>query len=119
MRHECIILAESPGALVEICGVSLLERLLRQLQRLGLTKAVVLSGTPELIAQHLARSSPNRAGVTLDIQQRTPEPGLTTAISFWLWPRTGSSIPGSCNGWMSKIAPPPWSIPPPRRACNL
>ncbi len=73
MRHECIILAESPGALVEVCGISLLERLLRQLQRLGLTKAMILSATPDLIAQHLARPSPNRAKVALDIRQRAPE----------------------------------------------
>ena len=47
MRHECIILADGPGALSELCGISLLERLLRQLQRLGLTKAIVLSATPD------------------------------------------------------------------------
>lgn len=79
MRHECIILAESPGTLVEICGISSLERLLRQLQRLGLTKATILSETPDLIAQHLARPSPNRVGVALDICQRAPAN----------WPNTG------------------------------
>jgi len=43
VRHEVIILADSPGALVEVCGISLLERLLRTLQRLEVTKVVVLS----------------------------------------------------------------------------
>ncbi|MBA3608709.1 MAG: CDP-alcohol phosphatidyltransferase family protein [Chthoniobacterales bacterium] len=73
MRHECIILAESPGALVEVCGISVLERLLRQLQRLGLTKAIVLCTTPDVVAQHLARPSPNRARVALDIRLRSPD----------------------------------------------
>src|SRR6266480_4127961 len=27
MRHECVIIADSPGALVTLCGVSILERL--------------------------------------------------------------------------------------------
>ncbi len=74
MRHECIILADGPDALAELCGISLLERLLRQLQRLGLTKAIVLSAAPDLLAQHLANPSPNRAKVAVDIRGRTTGP---------------------------------------------
>lgn len=68
VRHEFIILADSPGALVEVCGISLLERLLRTLQRLGVTKAIILSDTPQLLAQHLAKGSRHRAKVTIDLR---------------------------------------------------
>jgi phosphatidylglycerophosphate synthase len=74
MRQECIILADSPEALVEVCGISLVERLLRTLQRLGLTKAIILSATPELLAQHLANPSPHRAKVAVDLRGRAGGP---------------------------------------------
>src|SRR5688500_8229327 len=35
------ILAEAPAALVELCGVSMLERLLRTLQRVGVREVVI------------------------------------------------------------------------------
>ena len=79
MRHECIILADGPGALAELCGISLLERLLRTLQRLGLTKAIILSATPELIAQHLANPSPHRAKVAVDLRPRAGGPDAADA----------------------------------------
>ena len=81
MRHECLILADGPQALVELCGISLLERLLRTLQRLGLTKAIILSATPELIAQHLASRSPHRAKVAVDIRPRAGAPDATDQIA--------------------------------------
>ncbi len=84
VRHDCIILAESPGALTELCGISLLERLLRQLQRLGLTKAIVLSSMPDLLAQHLANPSPHRAKVAIIIRGRESGPdALKDMVEFW------------------------------------
>jgi hypothetical protein len=71
VRHEFIILADSPGALVEVCGISLLERNLRTLQRLGVTKVVVLSATPDVIGSHLAGWSRHRATVEVDLRART------------------------------------------------
>ena len=65
----------------ELCGISLLERLLRTLQRLGLTKAIILSATPELIAQHLASRSPHRAKVAVDIRPRAGAPDATDQIA--------------------------------------
>ena len=44
-----ILIADAPEALTELCGVNLLERLLRILQRLGFRSAIVLSTTPEII----------------------------------------------------------------------
>ena len=52
-----ILIADDPEALVELCGVNLLERLLRILQRLGFRRALVLSTTPEIIRAEVAKRS--------------------------------------------------------------
>src|SRR5262245_28486287 len=52
-----ILIADAPEALIELCGVNLLERLLRILQRLGFRRAIVFSTTPEIIGAELARRS--------------------------------------------------------------
>jgi phosphatidylglycerophosphate synthase len=51
-----ILVADAPEALIELCGVNLLERLLRILQRLGFRRAIVFSATPE-IGTELAKRS--------------------------------------------------------------
>src|SRR5213592_3405184 len=43
-----ISIADAPGGLIELCGVNLLERLLRILQRLGFREAIVHSTIPEI-----------------------------------------------------------------------
>ncbi len=52
-----ILIADPPEALIELCGVNLLERLLRILQRLGFRSAIVFSTTPEIIGAELAKRS--------------------------------------------------------------
>src|SRR5437763_11033489 len=52
-----ILIADAPEALTELCGVNLLERLLRILQRLGVRGAIVFSTTPEIIGAELAKRS--------------------------------------------------------------
>jgi phosphatidylglycerophosphate synthase len=52
-----IIIADAPEALVELCGVNLLERLLRILQRLGFRRAIVFSETPQIVGPELTRRS--------------------------------------------------------------
>src|SRR5205823_6410659 len=52
-----ILIADAPEALVELCGVNLLERLLRILQRLGFRRAIVFSTTPEIVGTELAKRS--------------------------------------------------------------
>ena len=52
-----ILVADAPEALIELCGVNLLERLLRILQRLGFRSAIVFSTTPEIIGAELAKRS--------------------------------------------------------------
>jgi phosphatidylglycerophosphate synthase len=85
VRHECIILADSPSALVKLCGISLLERLLRTLQRCGLSRAILLSATPEVLAQRLADPSPHRAQVILEIRGRASGPVTVRQIAE-VWP---------------------------------
>jgi phosphatidylglycerophosphate synthase len=53
-----ILIADAPAALTELCGVNLLERLLRILQRLGFREAIVFSTTPEIGAELSKRSWP-------------------------------------------------------------
>src|SRR5215470_3986910 len=52
-----IIIADAPEALIELCGVNLLERLLRILQRLGFRRAFVFSTTPQIVGPELTRRS--------------------------------------------------------------
>jgi len=59
-----IIVADAPEALTELCGVNLLERLLRILQRLGFRSAIVFSSTPEIIGAELAKRSWARQQIT-------------------------------------------------------
>ena len=52
-----ILIANAPDGLTELCGVNLVERLLRILQRLGFRRASVFSATPQIIGAELARRS--------------------------------------------------------------
>src|SRR6266542_2351043 len=70
MPHECVVLADCPGALVELCGISTLERLLRTLQRCGIERATILSSASERIAEELARPSWPRAQLALALRTR-------------------------------------------------
>src|SRR3954469_18190944 len=73
-RPQLVILADSPDALVELFGVSLLERLLRIAQRLGFREALILSKTPAEIAARLAAPSWARSEIALHFHNREPGP---------------------------------------------
>jgi CDP-alcohol phosphatidyltransferase len=73
-RPLLVILAEAPDAFVELFGVSMVERLLRQAQRIGFREAIVLSTAPAEIAAHLAAPSWARDQVSLSFHQREPGP---------------------------------------------
>jgi 1L-myo-inositol 1-phosphate cytidylyltransferase / CDP-L-myo-inositol myo-inositolphosphotransferase len=92
MVNECVILADDPSALVELCGISTLERLLRTLQRCGLERATVLSSTPDPIAKELARPSWARAELHLTLRTRPAGPVRLQQIVD-LWPRSSDAIP--------------------------
>ena len=66
----CIILAEAPSALVQVCGMSLLERLLRTLQRCGIERAAILSSTADIIADHLSQPSWARQQLSVTLAER-------------------------------------------------
>ena len=65
-----IIIADAPETLIELCGVSLLERLLRILQRLGFRHAIVVSGTPEIVGAELANHSWARENIIAHLVPR-------------------------------------------------
>ena len=62
-----ILIADAPEALMELCGVNLLERLLRILQRLGFRRAIVFSTTPEIVGAELAHRSWAREQITVHL----------------------------------------------------
>src|SRR5262245_11967538 len=90
MVNECVILADSPGALTELCGISMLERLLRTLQRCGIIRATVLSGTPDPVAKELALPSWPRAQLELSVRTRPPG-SVTLEHIVDVWPRNSAA----------------------------
>ncbi|MEY2489919.1 MAG: hypothetical protein QOC70_1861 [Verrucomicrobiota bacterium] len=69
-RPHLVILADAPGALSTLFGISLLERLLRVVQRLGFREALILSNSPEEMAAHLRKPSWARGEVALRFRPR-------------------------------------------------
>ena len=69
-----ILIGDAPDALTELCGVNLLERLLRILQRLGFQRAIVFSRTPEIIGAELAKTSWARAQITAQLVPTAAKP---------------------------------------------
>ncbi|MEP6810385.1 MAG: CDP-alcohol phosphatidyltransferase family protein [Chthoniobacterales bacterium] len=65
---KVVILADAPYALQELCGISLLERLLRTLQRAGVRAAVVLSRTLEPIDVELRKKSSPRSELEVTLK---------------------------------------------------
>jgi 1L-myo-inositol 1-phosphate cytidylyltransferase / CDP-L-myo-inositol myo-inositolphosphotransferase len=92
MVNECVILADDPSALVELCGISTLERLLRTLQRCGIERATVLSSTPDRIAKELAPPSWARAQLNLTLRTR-PAGSVRLEQIVNVWPRNSDAVP--------------------------
>ena len=69
-----ILVADAPDALTELCGVNLVERLLRILQRLGFRQAIVFSSTPEIIGAELAKRSWARQQITAELVPTEEKP---------------------------------------------
>lgn len=83
MREDCMILADGPTALVELCGISPLERLLRTLQRCGITRATILSSTPEAISKSLVQASWPRARIDVRVCHHPNEPMVEQIVALW------------------------------------
>jgi len=91
MVDECIILADGPGALVRLCGISILERLLRILQRCGIKRATILSSNADLIGREVSR--PSWARAQIDVMVRNRESGIVTMDQILnVWPKPGQAL---------------------------
>jgi phosphatidylglycerophosphate synthase len=69
-RPQLLILARAPEAFCEVFGVSLLERLLRTVQRLGFREAIILSESLDQMSAHLAPPSWAREDVALSFRRQ-------------------------------------------------
>jgi phosphatidylglycerophosphate synthase len=69
-----ILVANAPDALAELCGVTLVDRLLRILQRLGFRRAIVFSSAAEIIGTELAKPSWARRGLTIQLVSTAIKP---------------------------------------------
>src|SRR5438034_6063641 len=70
-RPPLLIVADSPGALTELCGISMLERMRRIALHLGFREAMILSNSVKAVATHVANESWHRADVSLTFRERT------------------------------------------------
>lgn len=80
-RPQLLILADAPNALVELFGISLVERLLRIVERLGFREALIVSKTVDEIAAHLAKPSWARAKVAVNFRARETDPVLISDVA--------------------------------------
>ncbi len=76
-----ILIADAPEALVKLCGVNLLERLLRILQRLGFRRALLFSTTPEIIGAEVAKRSWAREKVVVHVVSGATGPFTPQLVS--------------------------------------
>ena len=79
-RPQLLILADAPDALCTLFGISLVERLLRIMQRLGFRKAVIISDSEE-VAAHLTAPSWARADVALSFHRKNAKAVSVSEIS--------------------------------------
>ena len=70
-RPPLLIVADSPEALTDLCGISLLERMRRIALQLGFREAMILSNSVNAVAAHVANESWHRADVSLRFRERT------------------------------------------------
>jgi phosphatidylglycerophosphate synthase len=70
LRPPLLIVADSPEALTDLCGISLLERMRRIGLQLGFREAMILSNSVQAMATHVANQSWHRADVSLTFQER-------------------------------------------------
>ena len=66
-----LIIADSPDALTDLCGISLLERMRRIALQLGFREAMILSNSVKMVATHVANQSWHHADVSLTFRERT------------------------------------------------
>lgn len=72
-RPPLLIVTDSPEALTDLCGISLLERMRRSALNLGFREAMILSNSVKAVAAHVANESWRRADVSLTFRELTGE----------------------------------------------
>lgn len=65
-----LIVADSPEALTDLCGISLLERTRRIVRQLGFREAIVLSNSIKSMAAHVAKENWHSGDVSLEFRER-------------------------------------------------
>jgi 1L-myo-inositol 1-phosphate cytidylyltransferase / CDP-L-myo-inositol myo-inositolphosphotransferase len=90
MVTQAIIWAESPAALVQLNGISVLERLLRTLDRCGLRQATIFSASAGLMKQHISDRSPHRAKLRVKVERALIP--LTSEQLRQTWPNDSQSL---------------------------
>ena len=70
-RPPLLIVADSPEALTDLCGISLLERMRRIALQLGFREAVILSNSVKAVTTHVANESWRRADISLIFREHT------------------------------------------------
>ena len=65
-----LIVADSPEALTDLCGISLLERMRRIVLHLGFREAMILSNSVKATAADVAKQSWHRADMSLTFRER-------------------------------------------------
>ena len=70
-RPPLLIVADSPEALTDLCGISLLERMRRIALQLGFRDAMILSNSGKEVAAHVADETWRRADLSLTFREHT------------------------------------------------
>ena len=65
-----LIVADSPEALTDLGGISLLERTRRNVRQLGFCEAMILSNSNKSMREHVARQSWHGGDVSLEFRER-------------------------------------------------
>jgi phosphatidylglycerophosphate synthase len=69
-----IVIADAPEALTQLCGITLLERLLRSLQRIGFRNTIVFSSTPGIVGADLAERAWAREELSVQLVSSAMKP---------------------------------------------
>lgn len=69
MQHGCIILAEDPRGFIEIAGITVLERLLRTVERCGIECAIVATSSGQSLLEHVPARSSARPNLEISVRE--------------------------------------------------
>jgi phosphatidylglycerophosphate synthase len=76
-RPPLLIVADPPEALMDLCGISLLERMRRIALQLGFREAMILSNSVKEVTTHVVNEPWRRADVSLTFREHT---GATVTV---------------------------------------